>query len=169
MEIGSLCKRDVVTIHAAATPRDAAALMGEQHVGALLVIESNGSPEVIGIVTDRDLALEILGGTESPSPLCMRNLAKPVIAAIRRDADLHDALAQMESAGVRRLLVLDEGGGVLGLVSSDDMLGAIADELESLVSAMRRGIAREATERNVAAVPPRPRLVYPAFGTVAAH
>lgn len=164
MEIGSLCKRDVVTIHAAATPRDAAALMGEQHVGALLVTESDGSPEVIGIVTDRDLTLEVLGRAEPASPLHMRDLAKPAIAAIHRDADLHDALAQMESAGVRRLLVLDDGGGVLGLVSSDDMLGALADELESLASAMRRGIAREASERKVAAVPLRPRLVYPAFG-----
>lgn len=167
MEIGSLCKRDVVAIHAAATPRDAAVLMCEQHVGALVVTEHQDRPEVIGIVTDRDLVLEVLGRAEPASPLRMRDLAKPATATIHRDADLHDALAQMESAGVRRLLVLDDDGGIMGLVSSDDMLGAIADELESLASAMRRGIARESSERKVAAGPARPRLVYPAFGTLA--
>ena len=73
----------------------------------------------------------------------------------------------MEEAGVRRLLVVDDDGGVVGLVSSDDLLGALSEEFEGLVRALRKGIEREKAERSVISVPQRTRPVYRAFGTAA--
>ena len=48
---------------------------------------------------------------------------------------------------MRRLLVIDDEGRVIGFLSSDDLLDAVATELSGLASALRSGIARESAER----------------------
>lgn len=73
----------------------------------------------------------------------------------------------MEQGGVRRLLVVDDDGGVVGLISSDDLLEALSQEFESLARALRKGIEHEKSERAVISAPVRTRIVYPAFGSVA--
>jgi CBS domain-containing protein len=71
----------------------------------------------------------------------------------------------MEQAGVRRLLVVDDDGGVVGVVAAEDLLAAISQELAGLVQAMRKGIRREQGERKVISVGQAPRPIFPAFGT----
>jgi Mg2+/Co2+ transporter CorB len=73
----------------------------------------------------------------------------------------------MEEGGVRRLLVLDEEGWVIGIVSVDDLLREIAGDLAALAGSLRKGIAREASERHVARGASRPRALYPDFGMAA--
>lgn len=169
MDIGSLCKREVVGIEAGEPVRNAAALMCEEHVGALVVTTGDDPPQVVGILTDRDLALEVVGRAEPAVGLRAGDLAKSPPLAVPSSATVHEAVASMESAGVRRLLVVDDDGGVVGLLSSDDLLAAIAEDLGGLSRALRQGIAREADERAVTSVPIRERPVYPGFGTAAAQ
>ena len=73
----------------------------------------------------------------------------------------------MEQGGVRRLLVVDDDGAVVGLISADDLLEALSQEFESLARVLRKGIDREKTERAIASAPARTRIMYPAFGTTA--
>ena len=87
--------------------------------------------------------------------------------AVRANATIREAIMSMEQGGVRRLLVVDDDGGVIGLLSSDDLLEALSQEFESLARALRKGISREKTERSVVSVPARTRIMYPAFGTTA--
>jgi CBS domain-containing protein len=167
MTIATLCQRPLVTIDARASLHDAAALMGEQHVGALIVTEDADPPRVVGVATDRDLAIEVVGRRADARDMSIGQLAKGPPVVVRDTASLRDAAAAMEQGGVRRLLVIDAAGGVIGLVSADDLVGAISDELEGLARALRAGILREKAERAVPAGDDRPRPVYPAFGTVA--
>jgi CBS domain-containing protein len=169
MDIGCLCKYPVIAVAADAPVADAAALMCEHHVGALAVVTNDDPPSVMGVVTDRDLALEVLGRAQTPDRVRVGDLAKSPPRAIGKDASVHEAISSMQAAGVRRLLVVDDQGSVVGLVSSDDIVGAIAEELAGLSRALRAGIAREASERAVLSVPAARRLVYPAFGMVAAQ
>lgn len=164
MNITSLCNRPVVGIPAQASLRDAAALMCEEHVGALVVVTTDEPPQVVGIVTDRDLAIETLGG-DKVSGLCVGDLAKSPPLAVASSASLQEAVAAMEKGSVRRLLVVDEDGGVVGLVAAEDLMAAIAEELASLVRALRGGIEREKDVRKVMAKPAGVRPVFPAFGT----
>ena len=61
MSIAQICRHEIVTIDVAASLRDAATLMRSRHVGALVVTVVNGEDEhAVGMVTDRDLAIEIL-------------------------------------------------------------------------------------------------------------
>jgi CBS domain-containing protein len=166
MDLTNLCTREVVGIDAQASLRDAAALMCDEHVGSLVVFTGE-PPKVVGIVTDRDLALEALGRRESRADVRIGHLAKTPPKAVPSNATLREAVMTMEEGAVRRLLVVDDDGGVVGLISSDDLLEALSQEFESLARALRKGISREKAERSVASGPARIRIKYPAFGTTA--
>jgi CBS domain-containing protein len=165
MNIASLCSREVVGIAAEASVRDAATLMCEEHVGALVVMTGDDPPQVVGLLTDRDLALDVLGRDPVAGGLRAGNLAKAPPIAVASSASLQEAVAAMDKAGVRRLLVVDVDGGVVGLVAAEDLMAAISAELAALVHALHGGIEREKNERRVMAQPAGVRPVYPRFGT----
>jgi CBS domain-containing protein len=167
MDLTNLCTREVVGIDAQASLRDAAALMCDEHVGSLVVFTGEEPPKVVGVVTDRDLALEVLGRGEPRADVRVGHLAKTPPKAVPSTATLREAVMSMEEGGVRRLLVVDDDGGVVGLISADDLLEALSREFESLARALRKGISREKGERSVVSGPARNRIIYPAFGTTA--
>jgi len=169
MDIGCLCKYPVVAVAADAPVAEAAALMCEHHVGLLAVVTNDDPPNVLGVVTDRDLALEVVGRGRLEHDLRAGDVAKSPPHAIGKGASVHEAISSMQVAGVRRLLVVDTAGSVVGLVSFDDLVGAIAEELGGLARTLHAGIAREASERAVMSVPAARRIMYPAFGMAAAQ
>lgn len=151
MNIASICQRDVITVEADASLRQAATLMRDHHVGALVVIDGIERPSVAGVVTDRDLAIEVLATDLDPDAMVVGQLVAGPPVAVPGSASLQDAVALMEQRGVRRLLVTGSGGGVIGLVSVDDVVDAMATGLGGLARALRSGIAREQEERSSAA------------------
>ncbi len=157
MDIATLCKRQVVIVDSEAALRDAAVLMREHHVGALVVTDSAEVPRVLGVVTDRDLAIEALTGELDPAAVPVGQLASDALVAVAGTASLQEAVDAMEQNGVRRLLVTDDDDGVIGFISADDVVEAIAVELAGLASALRSGIAREsAGQASVESAGPRP-------------
>ena len=154
MNIASICQRDIVSVDAGASLRAAAVLMRDHHVGALVVTEGDLTPSVKGVVTDRDLAIEVLALDLDPAAIRIGELATTAPVAVAGSGSLQDALVLMEEHGVRRLLVTAGDGGVIGLISVDDVVDAMAAEVGGLARALRAGIAREEAERP--AVAPRP-------------
>ncbi|MES2191416.1 MAG: CBS domain-containing protein [Pseudomonadota bacterium] len=167
MNLASLCTREVISISADASLHEAAVLMCEEHVGALVVVTSDEPAKVVGVVTDRDLALETLGRESPGSALVIGNLVRGQPLAVSAEVGVREAAASMEKDGVRRLLVLDDDGGVVGIVSADDLIHAIADDLATLSKSLRSGIAREKNERRIFSAVPRPVAVFPGFGMAA--
>lgn len=165
MNLSSLCAREVVGIRAEASLHEAAALMCEEHVGSLVVVTEDTPPQVVGILTDRDLALDVIGRSDAPKDLRVGLIAKAPPLAMPSSSGLQEAVAAMEKAGVRRLLVVDDDGGVVGLVAAEDLMAAISEELAGLVRALRSSITREQRERKVFSGPAAVRPVFPVFGT----
>jgi CBS-domain-containing membrane protein len=166
MTIASICTRTVVTVDAASTLTEAARRMREHHVGALVVTQT--APQgtaVVGVVTDRDLAVEVLARGAGGSSAHVGSLVRGPLVAVSEDAGLADAVAQMQQHGVRRLLVSGAQGQLVGIVSLDDLLGAYASQLASLAQVVQAGLAREVQERATVAAPPVPPLRVPAMGT----
>ena len=165
MTIATICRREVITIDAGASLRSAALLMREQHVGALVVtVEGGGHEQVVGLITDRDIAIEVLARDLNPAEVRVGQLASRHLASVADTASIPEAMAVMRSAGVRRLLVTEQAGRLVGFVAADDVLEALAGQLGALAEALRSGTAREAAERT-AIPPPRPRPVFLAHGT----
>lgn len=169
MNIANLCRRRVVSVGVDATLKEAAALMRTEHVGALLVTAADGAqPRAVGMLTDRDLAIEVLARDMDAHGLRVGQLASRGLVTVPENGDLSQAVAAMEAAGVRRLVVTAESGEVTGFVAADDLLSALADELSGLSRALRKGMAREAQQRE--SIPgPAPRPVFLPHGTPGMH
>jgi CBS domain-containing protein len=165
MNIQDICRREIVTIDATASLHDAAAVMRARHVGALVVTQGDEArTQAVGVVTDRDLAIEVLARSLAPGDIRIGQLASERLIGVPGRAGIAEAVGAMQRAGVRRLLVTGDDGEVVGLVSIDDLVDAIAGELSGLAAALRSGIARESAERKAIAPPPT-RPVFLAQGT----
>jgi CBS domain-containing protein len=158
MNIGTLCQREVVTVPASASVRDAASLMRSEHVGALAVTDPYSPGKVIGIVTDRDLVVDLLAGGHPVDGQAIGAVAQTELAAIPADASIHHAVQAMQRSGVRRLLVMGKDNEVVGLLSVDDLVGIVAGELDALAATLREGVLREGARQRARAggEPPRP-------------
>jgi CBS domain-containing protein len=167
MDLASLCKRRIVTIDRSASLQQAAALMREYHVGSLVVTEAQDEgARVCGLVTDRDLAIEVLARGIDTTRASVGQLPDGKLVSAPAHADIDDAIALMQAHGVRRLLVRDDNGNLIGLVSFDDLLQAFGDRLGGLAEVVRKGIERETAERQALATPPRPAMLrVPPTGT----
>jgi len=140
MKVGNICKRNVVT----ALPTDdltkAAQLMRSEHVGYIVVVEpeiEDGSFRPIGVLTDRDIVIEVVAADGDPKALTIADVmtAKPV--AIADSAPLATALAEMRRIGVRRLPVVGHRGQLVGIVSLDDVINSVASELMDVAGSIR--------------------------------
>lgn len=165
MHVDTICKREIVTVDAGAPVTSAALLMRSRHVGALVVtVARQESEHAVGLLTDRDIAVEVVGLGLDPNELKVGQVASRHLASVAGSASLGEAIAEMERAGVRRLLVTGPDGRLSGFVSSDDVLDALASELKGLSNAIHRGFEREGAERgSLPHASPRP--VFLPYGT----
>lgn len=143
MDISSLCQREIVSIRADASVRQAAEAMRQNHVGALVVTDPEEPGRAVGLVTDRNLVVDLLAAGLPVEGQAIGTLCSTNLVGVAATATVQEAVQAMRRAGVRRLLVVRPGGTLVGLVSADDLFEAIAGELEALAGALRSGIARE--------------------------
>ena len=140
MNVADLCSRNVVTIDPLDDIIDAARLMRERHVGYLVVTEpdfTGQTAQVVGVLTDRDIVVSIVARGANPQALKVGDVmtAKPVVVN-ERDT-LEKSVQEMRRIGVRRIPVVGKLGELKGVLSLDDVLDAIASELQNLASAVR--------------------------------
>ena len=102
------------------TLRDAARIMTEQGIGALLV--AGGGPSAVGIVTERDLLRATTDPRIDPDVAPVSSVMSAPVRTMGGDEMLYRALGRMDRLGVRHLGVADAAGEVLGMVSQRDLL-----------------------------------------------
>ena len=137
MSLERFCIHDVVTVHPSATVATAAARMATENVGALVVIDDH---KPVGIVTDRDLVLRVLAKGYVADTTEVRAVMTPDPVCISADASLEGAVSRMKSHRFRRLIVVNKGQEVVGIIALDDILELLAEErqaLEAVASVMR--------------------------------
>ncbi len=148
MPIGELCNRDVVIVETKDTVLEAAQLMRQHHVGDVLVVEDRGGVRVpVGIVTDRDLVLEIMAPQLDPSSIMVSDIMLAELATVKEDAGLFEAIEYMHSKGVRRLPVVDGKGGLTGILTLDDLIELLADEMAALSKLVKYEQRKETVNR----------------------
>ena len=103
-----------------ATCAATAAIMERRRCGYVPVVDSPTDRRVIGVVTDRDLALYLARTDRSASQVAVQECMTPRPITIGPEADLEEAAVLMESLAVHRLLVV-EGGRLVGVLSLKDI------------------------------------------------
>ena len=150
MAIGEVCSRDVVFALKGTSVRSAAQLMREFHVGTLVVVEERDGRRVpAGILTDRDIAVTVVAKGLDPDQLRIEEVMSPDLTSAQQTDGVSQTIELMHAKGVRRLPVVDERGALVGIVSADDFVDLLAEELTALARMIAREQRREAQARKV--------------------
>ena len=148
MSIGEICNRETVFATTDSSIQQAAQLMREHHVGDLVVVEEKAGRRVpVGILTDRDLVIEILAKDVSANNVTVGDVMSSELMTARESDGLYETMQRMRAKGVRRVPVVDTNGALVGIVTVDDLLDLLADELTALARLLSREQAREHQKR----------------------
>ncbi len=133
MPVGEICTREVTVIRRDETVMEAAKLMRQHHVGSILVVEDrNGVQIPVGIVTDRDLVVEVMAPELDHRVITVGDIMTQELFTVKDSVDTFEAIQYMRSKTVRRLPVVDEAGGLVGILTLDDVLELLAEEMLDL-------------------------------------
>jgi CBS domain-containing protein len=144
MKVGDHCKRSVVTIGPKSDVYEAARVMRDQHVGFLVVAQQKGGSQIpVGVLTDRDLVVQVLGAGVDASALTVEDVMtrKPVLAS--DNDDVSELIHGMRTAGVRRAPVVDAGGRLVGIIALDDAYDVITELMCEMCGAVRNELRME--------------------------
>lgn len=128
-----IINRQVITVTPFDSVSDAAYLMRNEDIGALVVVDTENKP--IGILTDRDLVVSVLAESIKPSDVTVEDIMTKDPVTVDEDTDIFDILRTLPEHSVRRLPVTSKGK-LTGIISVDDLIVIVATELVNLAMAM---------------------------------
>ncbi|WP_132061251.1 CBS domain-containing protein [Halorussus amylolyticus] len=129
MTVLDVARTGVMTAPSDQTAGNLATVMREEGVGSV-IIEADDEP--VGIVTDRDLVLQVLEPREDPTGVTAEDVMTETLVTVQGDDGVFEATATMFENNVRRLPVVDEDGSLAGIVTMDDLLVLLSTEMEHL-------------------------------------
>jgi len=148
MSIGQICKREVTYAARDTTVQAASKLMRHYHVGTVVVVDDMAGRRVpIGIVTDRDIVVEVNAVDLNPNVITVGDIMAPELVTVREDEGLLQTVEIMRYKGVRRLPVVDHDGNLTGIVSIDDLLEALTEQMAEMTRVLGRERAQEVQSR----------------------
>ncbi|MBL8952342.1 MAG: CBS domain-containing protein [Myxococcaceae bacterium] len=121
MSLEAYIGRRLVALSPHATANEGARLLRATHVGAIVVEDHD---RAIGIVTDRDLALRVLGRGLTPGRVSLGQVMTTDVAVLHDTGTVEEAAELMRSLGVRRIPIVDRLEKPIGIITLDDLLVA---------------------------------------------
>lgn len=150
MTTGSICTRNVAYTIPETTIQEAARLMRQHHVGALVVVEPGGKrPKPVGIVTDRDIVVSVVAPEIDASIFTIGDMMNRELVVVAEDEDVFTTVHRMRVKGVRRVPVVDSFGELVGIFTLDDFLALLSREMREVSNL----IAREQEQEQILRVP----------------
>ncbi len=148
MSIGEICNRKVVVMQREETIAEAAKLMRDQHVGSVLIVdEQDGKRVPVGIVTDRDLVVEVIAPELDADAITVGDIMMTGFAVVKEETGVFEAIQYIRTKGIRRLPVVDAEERLIGIVTLDDLLILLAEELDALAKLVAREQQNEVVVR----------------------
>lgn len=149
MLAGEYCNRDVVIVGKHESIFKAAQLMRQHHVGDVLVVEPrNGERVPIGILTDRDIVVELVAEGEPLDTVTIEDVMSFKLISSNEKDDLMVTIKKMRINGTRRIPILNQAGGLVGVLSINDILDLIVEQLLDLDEIIANENARESHVRH---------------------
>ena len=133
MRIRNLCHRTAVTVSASAPVSDAARLMYEERIGAVIVTAAPAQqPVAVGMLTDRDIVFAQLDRAAGLAELRVGDVMTGDPLVLNEDAPVEEAIGRMRQRHVRRAPVISSTGQLVGIISFDDLLAHVCGNLRAL-------------------------------------
>ena len=135
----NIMKTKVITVSPSAPITEAALLMRDEDIGALIVADDTEKP--VGIITDRDIVISVLAENKDPGEVVVEDIMTRQLHMVQEDTNLFDILRVLSNNSIRRVPVTRRGK-LAGIISVDDIVVVVATELANLASALTGGISR---------------------------
>jgi CBS domain-containing protein len=116
--------------------REAARRMGEANVGSLIIVDETQIP--LGILTDRDIALRCVAEKRDPDTTPVGSVMTTPVERVLESTPIEDALGRMAGTAVRRLVVTDDEGRLVGILALDDVVELLVEEAETIGRLLHR-------------------------------
>jgi CBS domain-containing protein len=134
MNIGELCNRETIIVLKDENIVEASKLMRHFHVGDLIVVTKSEDVNIpIGIVTDRDIVMEVVANNADPKTVKVSEVMSQELVTASEEEGIHECIERMRTYGIRRLPVVDKEGFLAGILSVDDILEFLGEEVDSLI------------------------------------
>jgi CBS domain-containing protein len=144
MLLKDICTVEAVCCKPNTTVLAVARLMRQRHVGDVIVVDDPQSDQTpIGVVTDRDIVVEVLGKELDPSKVTVREIMRTPVVVAGTSEDASQAVERMKLHGVRRIPIMDENLKLAGIVCLDDLLGRLASDAAALAEIVSHEQDRE--------------------------
>ena len=148
MRIPEICTTEVVCCRPQASALDAARLMRHKHVGDVVVVsDPEGDRVPVGVVTDRDLTIEVLGNGRDAAQTTLSDVMRSPVVVATESEDASSVLERMRFHGVRRIPVVDARGTLVGIVTLDDLLRGLLSDMQTLLASQTKAQRREQSSR----------------------
>ncbi len=144
MLAGEYCSRNVTIVGKTDSIGKAAKLMRQYHVGDVLVVTAKDGERVpVGILTDRDIVIGVIAEDMDIRSVIIEDVMSRKLITAQDDDDLMSTIKRMRTNGIRRLPIVNPHGGLVGILSVDDILDVITEQLMDIDQLIAREASRE--------------------------
>ncbi len=137
MSLGNMCRKNVVSVKPGTMIDEVARLMEEKNIGSVVVqsVIVSGEKETFGIVTDRDIALRVVGKNLDAAKTPIDDVTtQNGVLTLSESMGLFEALEQVRSSAVRRFPVVGIDGKLKGIITLDDIIILLGKEMADVAS-----------------------------------
>ncbi len=130
MGLVKCCREQVVAVSPDTPAVEVARIMGEKNVGSVVVVTGDNRPA--GILTDRDLAVRVMAQEKNPGEVRARDILTRDVITFQDSMGIYEAIRKMTAEGIRRMPIIDEGGKLIGIVTMDDIIRMLGEEMAAI-------------------------------------
>lgn len=123
--VADIMAKAVLAVDLNTNVKDCSKAMAKRGVSCSVVTQAN---RAIGIVTERDLVSKVLSDAVDPNKVFVKDIMSTPLITVSSNASLTDAAAQMAEYRIRRLVVVDRTGSMVGIVTAGDIARALAEK-----------------------------------------
>ena len=148
MGIGDFCNREVIVSYTTTSIAEIAQLMREYHVGCIVIVKRSAENNIpIGIITDRDIVLEVIAPAIDINAVTAGDVMSSDLVTAREIDGVWETLQRMRNHGVRRVPVVNDEAVLVGILTVDDVLESLVGELNEVVHLISREQDKEKHQR----------------------
>jgi len=122
MRVQDVMTKDPACVTPGATIREAAQIMQRENVGIIPVVEEKGDKRLVGVVTDRDIAIRVVAEGRDGAARVSEIMSTSRLATCSPDDSVNDAMEAMATEQLRRIPIVDDRGSLIGIIAQADIV-----------------------------------------------